>query len=284
MPARFGPAGVPPRCKGTTIDAIAFVANEGLNAFEVQFVRGVKMSEELARKVGELASRLDVKLSVHAPYWINCCAIEKRKIEIAIRNLIQSLRVANAMRATCVVFHPGYYLGRSSEEAKKACITTLRNVIDLARSEGIKVKLAPETTGKPKQFGSLSEVLDLCEELGLIPTIDFAHLHARDKGAIRGKADYEKIFDEIEQRLGSKITKKLHCHFTEVEFTEKGERKHLNLFTKNSPPFRPLAQVIVERGYEPTIICESPLLDEDALKMKRIYEELLVKKSKAVSA
>ncbi len=269
---RFGPAGIPVGCKGGTLAGVKYVREEGLNAFEVEFVRGVKLSEEKAREVGRVASQLDVELSAHAPYWINCCSKERKKIEISIRNLVQSLKVSNAMQAKCVVFHPGYYMGMSSGEAFKLCVRTLEEVLE--RIGKVKTKLSPETTGKPTQFGSLEEVIALCREMDMMPTIDFAHLHARNNGMIKGKEDYLKIFDKIERELGRRVVKTLHIHFSEIEFNEKGEKRHLNLFTTNSPPVKEMLKVIKEQGYSPTIICETPLLDKDALKMKEMFEKI----------
>jgi len=272
MKVRFGPAGIPPRCKGDTLAGISFVAGEGLNAFEVQWVKGVRLSETKALEAKEIARKNDVELSAHAPYWINCCSKEKGKIDITVRNLLQSVRIAKLMGATCVVFHPGYYLGQSKEEALKSCLKTLELVFERAKEAAS--LLSPETTGKPTQFGSLEEVLEICSELGLKPTIDFAHLHARDNGRFKSKKDYSRVFEIVENELGSKVVKNLHCHFSEVEFNEKGEKRHLNLFTKNSPPLKELLTLIVELGYAPTMICETPKLDEDALRMKELYEQL----------
>lgn len=270
--ARFGPAGIPPRCKGGTLDAIGFIAQEGLDALEVQWVRGVRLSEEKAREAKLLASKHDVELSAHAPYWINCCSTEKSKIAVSVRNLVESVKVGAVLGATHVVFHPGYYMRLSKQEALKRCIEMLKEVF---RQAGERAKLlSPETTGKPTQLGSLEEVIEICRELGLKPTVDFAHLHARSNGSLRTKEDYAKVFEQVEAELGARIVKRLHCHFSEVEFGPKGERRHLNLFTSNSPPLKELLEVVVERGYYPTFICESPKLDEDALKIKELYQKL----------
>ncbi|MHC1584707.1 MAG: TIM barrel protein [Candidatus Syntropharchaeia archaeon] len=269
MRIRFGPAGIPLSCKGKgTIDGIKYTADEGLDAFEVEFVRGVRMSIENAKEVGEIARERDVLLSCHCPYWINCCPEKEEKREIAIRNILQTARVAKAMKAWVIVFHPGYYMKRSPKEAKKIVLKTLEKVLEDMHGEGIyDVNLGLETTGKNSQLGTLEEVISLSTLLDqVVPVIDFAHIHARNRGSLKTENDYLDIFNRIENELG---LKELHCHFSEVEFDKNGEKKHLPLGT-NSPPFEPLAKVLREREENITIISESPLLDEDALKMKKM--------------
>jgi deoxyribonuclease-4 len=273
---RFGPAGIPIGCKGGTLEGIKYTHKEGLSAFEVEFVRGVRMSEEVAKKVNKLVEELDILLSCHAPYWINCCAKEQGKIEIAKRNLLEAARAAHLMGAWIVVFHPGYYMGRGAEEVSKLVTSTLKEVLAQLRMEGIKeMCLGMETTGKLSEVGSLDETINISKNLEQTqPVIDFAHLHARGRGSLNKRSDYSEIFNKLEAEFGKEILKRLHCHFSEIEFTDKGERRHLPLGSQDSPPFAPLAQEMVERGIGATIISESPLLDQDALKMKEIVEKL----------
>jgi deoxyribonuclease-4 len=270
---RLGPAGIPIGCKGGTVEGIKYTAEEGLDAFEVEFVRGVRMSIDTAKKVGRVAEENDVLLSCHCPYWINCCAIEEEKIVTTIRNILQTARVANAMGAWIIVFHPGYYMGRIPEDASKVVKNTLRKILDKMHAEDIKdVYLGMETMGEVSQFGTLDEIISISKTMDqTLPVVDFAHIHARGQGCLGGQEDYARIFDGIEKELGDV---RLHCHFSEIEFGSKGEIKHLVL-GKNSPPFEPLAMEIIERGITPTIISESPMLDRDALRMKEIVENAM---------
>ncbi len=275
---RFGPAGKPIKFKGKSENVPKFLAEIGLNAYEYQAVRGVRINEEKARLLGENAKEFDIKLTLHAPYYINLCSTDESILNASKKRLIDSLRAANWMNAKLVVFHPGYYGKLSSSEALDVCINVLKDVIEIAKSEDLlkNVYLSPETTGKVKQFGDLNEILSLCESLDyVVPTIDWAHIHARGQGIINSKDDYMKILDEIENRLGSKIVNQLHCHFTKVEFGSKGELTHHPLSsTEHGPEFKYLAEIIVENDYKFTIISESPILEEDALLMKSIVEEL----------
>lgn len=274
---RFGPAGNPLDFKGPTVEAPIYVKEEGLDAYEYQAVRGVRIKEDVAKELGKNAKENDVYVSLHGPYYINLASDKKDTFRKSKERLLESMRAAVWMGAKKVVFHPGYYGEKSPEEALKMCVEALKEVVELAKCEGIRgVFLAPETTGKLSQLGSLNEILAMCEEVELVyPTIDWAHIHAREQGLIKGKKDYEKILSEIDKRLGSDVLKDLHCHFTKVEFTEKGEKTHRLLSEKEfGPPFEPLAEIIVEWNLKPVIISESPTLDRDAINMKKIYERI----------
>ncbi len=273
MKVRFGPAGRPLGYRGSIEGVPKYLrVTEGLDAFEYQAVRGVRIKEVIARALGEEASKYDVLLSLHAPYAINLSSRNKAVIEASKDRLLKSLLAASWMNARVVVFHPGYYSGFSPKEALASCIDALRDVIAKAQDMGIKGPLlGPETTGKQSQVGSLDEIISMCREVeGCIPVIDWAHIHAREKGSIRDKESYMRIIDIIERELGD-LVKNLHCHFTKVEFGDKGERRHRTLSESGyGPPFEPLAEVIVEHGFNFTIISESPLLDKDAIRMKDI--------------
>ncbi len=276
---RFGPAGLPiPPFEGGTVEAVKFVKEEGLDAMEIEFVRGVHMSAETARKVRVEAEKYDMRLSAHCPYWINCAAKEAAKIKATVRNLMETARIAQVLGVKVIVFHPSYYMGRAPEATMELTRKTLKEVEEKMKSEGIHdVWLGAETAGRVSQLGGLEETLELARSMEKVrPVIDFAHLHARKKGWVKGKEQYAEIFEKMEKALGRKAVEEFHSHFSEIQWNEGGERNHLALgeAEKPSPPFRPLAEVIAENGYSGTIICETPMLDRDAVKMKRIFEEV----------
>lgn len=278
---RFGPAGRPINYRGSTVGVPAYLKNMGLDAFEYQAVRGVRISENDARQLGIAARNHDVLLSLHAPYAINLSSEKQETIEASIERLVQAARAASWMGAYLVVFHPGYYGKRSTEEALRLCIDSLKRVVERLEQEGIReVLLGPETTGKTSQVGSPEEVLTMCREVPRCkPVLDFAHIHARYQGCIRTKDDYLKYVQLFEKELGDLAVKPLHIHFTHVDYGKSGERAHRTLEEPGyGPPFRPLAELLVELGYDAVIISESPVLDQDALRMKKILEEVLREK------
>lgn len=272
---RIGPAGNPIDFSGSSPEAPEFIKGKGLNAYEYQATRGVRIGEENAKKLGKNAQKFGIWVTIHGQYWINFASQKEDTREKSKERLFKATRIGELMNAKQVVFHPAYYSERSKEEALNLAIDGISEVAEDLKEEEIDILLGPETSGKKSQLGSLEEIIKICQEVPMTaPTVDFAHLHARNNGALNAKEDYLKIFKNVEDHLGFKVMKNLHTHFTEVKYTEKGEDKHLTYRTENSPPFKPLAEVIVENGYTPSIISESPILDKDALKFKEEIEGL----------
>lgn len=271
---RLGPAGNPQDYSGSSPGAPEYINKEGLSAYEYQGTRGVRISEENAEELGENAAQHDVWTTIHGQYWINFASQDEETIEKSKERLFKAARIGALMNARQVVFHPAYYSDRSEEEALELTIKGISEVVERLKDEDIDILVGPETSGKKSQLGSLEEIIQICQEVPMTaPTIDFAHIHARNNGILEENGDYLEIFEEVEDELGAKVVKNLHTHFTELEFNEKGEKKHLTYGTEYSPPFEPLAEVTVENGYTPVIISESPILDKDALKFKKILED-----------
>ncbi len=275
---RFGPAGIPIGTPGKagTAEGIAYCREIGLGAMEVEFVHGVKMGEPAARAAGEAARKSDVLLSCHAPYYINCCAKEEITLDGSVRHIVSTAQAAFWLGATPIVIHPGFYMGRPAAECRKLVVSTLGRCLDEMEKRKISgVQIGAELTGKKSAYGSLDEIIDLAQEFGekqAVPVIDFAHYHARE-GRLKTQEDYGKILDRVEKRLGSSAAKSFHCHFSGIEIIEAGEKNHLPL-SSLSPPFEPLARAWAENGWEGKAICESPLIEKDALDMQKTYEKL----------
>ena len=280
---RFGPAGTPPAFKALkhpVFDMPQYLREEGLDAFEYQASRwGPKpqMKKEDAEKLGANAKKNDVWLTVHGSYFINLCA-EGETLEASKRRFIACATAAEWMDAHVVVFHPGFYGKRRQTEVFRGCLEALREVVEAMNTLGIKkVKIGAATMGKPSQLGSLDEILGLCEEVEQTQlVIDWGHLHARDRGRFNTVEDYRKVVEETERRLGTEAVKNVHCHFTKIEFTDKGERRHHMIDEEDyGPDFRMLAKVIAEFKLAPTIISETPIIDLDAIKMRDILQKEL---------
>jgi len=284
---RFGPAGIPlgfDVLKRPVEDVPEYLRGEGLDAFEYQAVRwGPKpqMQKENAEKLGIKAKEYDVWLSVHGSYFINFCG-DALTVEASKRRLISCVTAADWMGAHEVVFHPGFYR-KLREKDLQHCVKAMNEIVEFMKSSGIvDVNLAPETTGRVFQFGSLDETLTLCEEVELTkPTIDWSHLHAREKGRLKTIDNFRHVIDEIERRLGTDAMKELHCHYTRVEFGRVGERRHHTMDEiEYGPDFEPLAMLIAEFDLNPVIISESPILDIDSQKMHDIVYGEISKRSK----
>jgi deoxyribonuclease-4 len=253
---------------------------EGLDAFEYQAVRwGQKpqMKQEDAETLGSQARKNDVLLSLHGSYYVNLCG-KKEVVEASKRRLVACATAAQWMGAYVVVFHLGFYGYAEKSEAFRNCTQALRDIVETMNSLGIeKVKLGPETMGRIFQLGSLDEILTICEEVEQTQlVIDWGHLHARYRGMFKKIDDFRAVIDEVENRLGTQAVKDMHCHFTKIEFTEKGERRHHILDeTKYGPDFQLLAEVIAEYDLRPVMICETPILDVDAMKMRDILRRVM---------
>lgn len=288
MTIYFGPAGASESFykegHKSSLDMPEWLSKLGLNAYEYQCTRGVKIGAEMAVKLGQLAAQKEIRLSLHAPYYINLATRDEEMKKKTKGYLLSSLKAASVMGAGVVVFHPGSGSGGDRKEILSGAKAFLKELLNEAEAQGFgNVKLAPETMGKRNQLGSLEEVLELCEiGPGLAPAVDFGHLHAISGGALVDKADFAAILSLISERLGHASIQNLHIHFSPVEFTGAGEKKHgTTLATNLGPDFTPLAEALVERDLTPTVICESAGRQaEDALIYRDIYMKLKSGKEK----
>lgn len=280
---RFGPAGNSESFYAQghkrTNEAFEWIRGMGLDAYEYSFGRGVRIKQETAEAIGKEAAKSDVALSLHAPYYINLATLEEDKQAGNMRYFMQTAQAAKWMGAARVVFHPGSQGRLSRKEAFLRVGKELLTIIGALKSEGLfDVAFCPETMGRVKQIGDLDEIIALCRlDERLIPAIDFGHLHARGKGAIKTADDYAAILDALENGLGGYRAKHFHVHFAKIEYSAAGERRHRVFDDEDvGPDFAPLAELIVQRGLEPILICESKgTMAEDAAKMRQMYLEAL---------
>jgi len=277
----FGVAGIPHSCQeNSSLKAVNQVHLAGLEAMELEFVHGLNLNQETAGRIKQAALQHKIRLSAHAPYFINLNAEDRGKRIQSQELLLNSLRLAAAAGATDLVFHAGYYGQKNSEETYQNIKANLKEVLSIARAEKIPVRLRIETMGKKKQFGSLEEVINLCRELeGLQPCLDFAHILARD-GKINSYRDFYQTLKKVEKRLGAAALKKVHIHISGVRFNQTGEVKHLNL-GESEFHFDEWLQALIDTSLAGVVICESPSLESDALMLKNLYHSLKQKKTTA---
>lgn len=284
MPALFGPAGnsesFSKKYKSST-DAPQFIKELGIDAYEYQCGKGVRVSDKTASALCENAEKFGIKLSLHAPYFISLSSVEKEKRDNSINYILQSAEAAMKIGADRIVIHSGSCAKMTREEALELAKDTLIRAREEVVSKGLeRIHFCPETMGKVNQLGNLEEVLELCAlDDTFIPCIDFGHLNARTFGGIKGKTEYEEILDKIENKLGSDRLKVFHSHFSKIMFTDPGgEKKHLT-FDDNQgfgPDYEPLMELVAKKNLSPTFICESTGTQaEDALTMKMYYQSVL---------
>ena len=277
---RFGTAGTSDsfEAKGykSSLDIPAYTAEMGLNAFEYQCGHGVRLGVDKAGKMAADAAKRGILFSVHAPYYISMSSLEEEKRLGSVRYLLQSAEVCRALGGRRIIFHSGSCGKQSREAALEKALDTMRRAVEALDEAGYgDMTLCPETMGKIGQLGTLDEVLALCGvDKRITPCIDFGHLNARTLGGIQSRADYAAILDRMDEVLGDERARRFHVHFSRIEFSAGGEKRHWTFAeTQFGPEPQPLMELLAERRLEPVIICESAGTQaEDAQAMQRMYE------------
>ena len=282
MSAKFGPAGSAESFKAmgykSSLQIPEYLNKFSLDCFEYQCGRGVNIGEEKAKELGNVAKEKGITLSLHAPYYISMSSVEEEKRLNSVNYILASAGAVNAMGGDRIVVHTGSCGKISREKALSLAIDTMQLALDALKSEGLShIHICPETMGKVNQLGTLTEVMELCKiDESLIPCIDFGHLNARDLGILKSKEDFEGVLNQIENDLGKDRLNVFHSHFSKIEYTAGGEKRHLTFEdTVYGPDFEPLMELVYKKGLNPTFICESAgTQTEDAKQMKDYYLSL----------
>ncbi len=273
MSLLFGTAGTPISSYGNdSISGIKRVHELGLGCMELEFVRGVKMGEKTAHAVAKVAGELDIGLSVHAPYYINLNA-EGETLVKSKERILNSARIGNICGAKSVVIHAGFCQKEKRQAVYEKIKRALIEIKETLKSEGINITLRIETMGRKSQFGSLDDVLRIIEVEGVLPCIDFSHLHAiTEKNNTHG--EFASILARVEDKMGREGLDNMHIHVSGIEYTDKGEKNHL-VFAGSDFNYKELAKAFVDFDIKGMVICESPNLEVDALLLKKEYDGLL---------
>ena len=271
----FGTAGIPISTPNpSTIEGIKQVKKLGLGGMELEFVHSINVSIEKAPEVKKIALENSINLTCHGSYYINLNAVEKEKIEASIQRVLGAAKRADDCGAFSMTFHPAFYLKNSPAETMKNVLTQMKKITSSLKNEGRKITVRPETTGKGTQFGSLDELLELSSQLdNVLPCIDFSHLHARSGGKMNTYAEFRDALEKSERVLGKDFLKNLHCHVSGIAYSEKGEKNHL-ILKESDFNYKELLQALKDMNCAGPVICESPNIEEDALLLKKTFEEL----------
>jgi len=274
---RIGQAGIPLSCKGrTNKDGIIYThKNLDLNAIEIQFVRGLYvLSDEEAQFIKEYAQKNDIEIHVHAPYYLNLAG-DREEITMSYEKIMKSAQMANSIGSKTLIIHPGFYAEYSPKKTMKLIVKNSKKLINLFKKEKLKVKLAMETMGKLKVFGSLDEIVEVCRQTKeIIPVLDLGHIHARGNGCIKEREDFEAIFEKLKPlRLRHYL-----IHITGVLYENGNELYHVPI-KKGDMPLAPLIDIILDRNLNVTLISESPLLEHDAVYIRLQVEKAIMKRT-----
>ena len=277
MPSKdllFGTAGIPRSTKGTgSVSGIKRIRELGLDCMELEFVQGVRMSEKGAKNVLEAANNEEVALSVHAPYYINLNSCEEEKLKASLERIYNAAKIGNLCGAESIVLHAGFYQKSTKKHTFESISKALKELTGQFRNEGIPAVLRPETMGKRTQFGTLEEVLALSAEIeGVMPCLDFCHLHARE-GKENSYSEFMEILSKVEESLGKEGLSNMHMHVSGVEYGTSGEKRHLTL-KESDLNYPGLLKALKEFKARGRVILESPILEEDALMLRMLYNEI----------
>lgn len=274
----FGTVGTPkstPDRPGGSIGTIQYLAGQDLRAFEIGWVRSVRVSEKTARKIQQTAEDAGVQLSVHAPYYINLNADEEEWPK-SRKRLMDAARAGHWAGASDIIFHPGSYFEQPPEQVLETAVPRLKNCTEELQAEDNPVTLRPETMGKGALLGSLADTLVMASEIeGVEPCLDFAHLHARaGDGSVNSYEEWCEYLESYREALGQEALERLHCHLSGIEYTEKGEQNHLMLGDSDFD-LEALLQALADYNCGGRIVCESPEhMDKDAQVIKSAWERI----------
>ena len=271
---QFGTVGSPlatPKKPGGSVGAIEFSKSLGLNTLELGWVQSVRVTEATCALIKGKAKEQKVSLSVHAPYFINLNALEDEWPK-SRKRLMDAAVYGNLAGATDIIFHPGSYFGNDPSDVLKIAIPRLQACVDELRKADNPVTLRPETMGKSAMLGSFEDTLAMSSAIdGVQPCIDFAHLHARPgDGTMNTYEEWAALLKVYQKTLGKRALKRLHIHLSGIEYGPKGEKNHLAL-AKCDLKLEALYQALWDFGCAGRILCESPIMEEDALNMKKAW-------------
>ncbi len=270
----FATAGIPTSTiDPSTINGINRVNELGLSGMELEFAYSINVSKEHAPQVKQVAEEKNVFLTCHGSYFINLNSIERPKFHASVSRVISCAKRAEEAGAVSMTFHPGFYLKMPQEKVFENIKKGFMEIEEKLKSSKNKIIVRPETTGKGTQFGSIEELLLLCSQLETtLPCIDFSHLHARSNGKYNSYAEFRKVLEDSEKMLGKEFLKNMHIHVSGIEYTEKGERRHLVL-KESDFKYVELLKALKDMDCKGILICESPNIEVDALLMKKTFEE-----------
>lgn len=269
----FITAGMPIRTgKGSYPQAFDVLKEMNLDGMELEFVHGVRMSDDNRIFVKKMAKNFVI--TAHGPFYINLNSKEEEKIEASVQRIIDTAAVAAQAGAFSITYHAAFYMGGDKETVFEQVKTQTKRIIDILENEKIKVWVRPETTGKATQWGDIDEIINLSKEFEqVLPCVDFSHLHARSAGEYNTYDEFSKVLEKMGNNIGQYALENFHGHLAGIEYTAKGEKQHLNL-ENSDMNYKDLIKVMKEFGVKGALVCESPNIEDDCKLLKNYYESL----------
>ena len=268
----FGTAGIPISTEPhNTANGIRRVKELGLGVMELEFVHSVNISKEKAPDMKDVMKKEGVLLTCHGQYYINLNSKEKAKLEASKKRIINAATIANLCGAHSVTFHPAFFMGMENEKVYSNVKKAMKEILKVLKDDGNTIRISPETTGKPTQFGSYKDLLRMSEELeNVAPCFDFSHIYARTNGRYNTTEEFREILSDVEKSLGKEGLHNMHIHLSGIAYGPKGEKNHL-ILKECDLNYKHLLKVWKEFKIKGCVICESPNIEDDALLLKKTY-------------
>ena len=266
MPLSTGKGGYP--------KALDIIEEMGLDGMEVEFVHGVRMSDETRQFLNKTAKEKNLVLTAHGPFYINLNSKEEEKVEASVNRIIDTASTANDFGGYSITYHAAFYMGKDKEVVYEQVHRQTEKIVKILNDNNLKMWIRPETTGKATQWGDYEEIIRLSKDFEqVLPCIDFSHIHARTGGEYNTYDEFCKILDRIGTELGDFALNNFHAHLAGIEYTSKGERRHL-IFEESDMNYKDLLKALKVFGVKGALVCESPNIETDAKILKDYYMSL----------
>lgn len=266
MPLSTGKAGYP--------RAFEIIEEMGLDGMEVEFVHGVRMSDETRQLLKKIQNEKNLVLTAHGPFYINLNSKEEEKVEASVQRIIDTANTAKEFGGYSITYHAAFYMGKDKEEVYQQVKTQTQKIVEILDKNNIKIWIRPETTGKATQWGDYEEIIRLSKEFErVLPCIDFSHIHARTAGKYNTYDEFCKVLDRIGTELGDFAINNFHAHLAGIEYTAKGEKRHL-ILEESDMNYKDLLKALKSFGVKGALVCESPNIETDTKLLKDYYMSL----------
>ncbi len=273
----FLTAGIPhsAKPKKTIENGLQRIKELDLDGMEIEYVQRIIVDYPKMREIGKKARDYGLILTAHAPYYINLYAREKSKVDRSYDYILDTARILDSAGGYSIVFHAAYYMGTKPQDVYPVLKEHLQHISSIAEKEALKLWIRPELMGKTSQFGTLEEIIKLSQEVGgrILPCIDFAHLHARTNGRYNTYDEFAEVFETIEDKLGEIGLKNMHIHYSGIEYSSKGEQRHV-ILRESDMHFRQFLKALKDYDVCGVLVCESPNIEGDCLMLKKIYQSM----------
>lgn len=272
---RFTTAGQPICTEGAGYERAFQILEElKLDGMELEFVHGVRMSPPNQKLVKEHSKAKDMVLTAHGPYYINLNSKEDEKIEASKKRIIDTAKMAESIGGYSITYHAAFYMGMDKKDVYNRIEKSTAEIVETLQKENVRIWIRPETTGKGTQWGDVEEIVRLSKTFEqVLPCVDFSHLHARTNGKYNTYDEFAKVFETIGNEIGQYALENFHAHIAGIEYGEKGEKKHL-LLEESDMNYKDLMKAFKDFDVKGVVVCESPIMEKDAVLLKTYYESL----------